>query len=385
MAQGFTGQVPGGHHQHRRGARRAVDLVREEQVVHGCVRQQDAQLLQPGSDRRGHRGVCHARHEQDRPLRGGQHLGRLRGQRGDGAGHTQVRRHHREGLVRAVLAEPEGGDRLLVRRVAGQVVSAQALDGHDPAVPQGCDRRGQRGRPGQGRRPVTGAGEGQGRAAAVAGDRLGVVAAVRGVGVLPRAVLAHLEPGHGGGRAVVGQVEGDGQPRAAVGAGDERVAVAAVRGVPQLAQAVVADGGVGWHHRPRTRRRGRRGDGERALARGGEVRGGHGHDPRHRRRLRLQHAAELLDGGPGSFDLDHHTGRVVAARAAQAESGGLTRHVRPEAHPLHDAAHHQAAPDPGGGGPFLDHAVSPRRPRAWTAAGRRPGRSPRPRRTRARG
>ena len=74
--------------------------------------------------------------------------------------------------------------------------------------------------------------------------RLGVIAAVLNVVVLPVAVRAHGEGAHGGLRPVVGDILDDGKARAAVGAVDERIAVAPVRGIQQLAQAVVTDADI---------------------------------------------------------------------------------------------------------------------------------------------
>ena len=88
-----------------------------------------------------------------------------------------------------------------------------------------------------------------------AGVGLRVEAPVARIVVLGAARRAHREGAHGGGRAVVRDVEDDRVPRTAVGAVRERVAVAAVGGVVDLGQAVVARRGVDAHrHRRRTGR-----------------------------------------------------------------------------------------------------------------------------------
>ncbi len=69
------------------------------------------------------------------------------------------------------------------------------------------------------------------RAAARAGHRLRVVAAVGDLGVLGAALAAHREDAHRGLRAVVGDALDDGEAGAAVRAVDERVAEAPVLGI----------------------------------------------------------------------------------------------------------------------------------------------------------
>ena len=119
------------------------------------------------------------------------------------AGPVEVGDHHRERLVLAVLAGPQRGHRRLAGRVGGQVVAAEALDGHHRPVPE----------PGRGpgervavRGPPVAVQQGQRRPAGRAAHRLGVEAPVGRVVVLAGAVGAHGEAGHGGGRPVVGDV-----------------------------------------------------------------------------------------------------------------------------------------------------------------------------------
>jgi hypothetical protein len=175
--------------------------------------------------------------EHDRPVAPDQQRGLQRPELDKLAHHVQVRRHQRERLRLAALAQPQPLDRLLVARQAGQMEPSDPLDRDDPAAAQQGGHLVERVRQ---PRPAGGAGVG-----------LGVKAAVRGIGVLGRARGAHREGGHRRQRPVVGHPADDREPRSAVGTVDERVAVAPVGRVAQLAQARVAGRDVG-----RDRRRG---------------------------------------------------------------------------------------------------------------------------------
>ena len=83
------------------------------------------------------------------------------------------------------------------------------------------------------------------RAADRAGVGLGMKAAVQRVFVLPLAIRAHLENGHGGQRAVIGNILDDGEARAAVGAVGERIVVAAVAVCKDIVEAGLAGGYIG--------------------------------------------------------------------------------------------------------------------------------------------
>ena len=73
-----------------------------------------------------------ARREHDRAVAAGEQRRLLVGQRDERARRGHVAHHHRERLVLAVLARAQRGDRGLVRRQAGEVVAADALDRDDP-------------------------------------------------------------------------------------------------------------------------------------------------------------------------------------------------------------------------------------------------------------
>ena len=79
------------------------------------------------------------------------------------------------------------------------------------------------------------------RATIPAGVRLGVEAAIGRIVVFPLAREAHFEGGHGGARAIVGNVVDDREARAAIGAVDEGIAEAAVARVHHLAKTIGAD------------------------------------------------------------------------------------------------------------------------------------------------
>ena len=77
------------------------------------------------------------RQQHDRPLRAGQQP-RATARRRRRSARAVARSAHHDGerLVAAPLSPSQLGDRVLVGRVAGQVVSADALDREDPAVAQ---------------------------------------------------------------------------------------------------------------------------------------------------------------------------------------------------------------------------------------------------------
>ncbi len=330
------------------------------------VGQHHAELVEPGGDHGRDGGVGARREQHDRPLRRDQQRRRV-AHLDEGLGDGKVTGHHGERLVGTVLATTQRGDGHRVRGVAGQVIAADPLDRHHPTLAQGGDS-GREDRLGAVGNEVAVRGDGgQPGAAVVAGDRLGVVAAVGRVGVLPGAGDAHREAGHGGGRPVVGQVQGDGEPGPAVGAGDERVPVAAVGRVGQLGQAVGADGGVGGDQGALAVGGGGGRDREGVLVERGEVSGGDGGDPGQRRHLPGEPALEGGDGGRRPLGLDHHAGGVVATPAGDTGLGGQPGDVRTEADALHQPAHLDPAAHPGGRwggrGPRLvqvgDHDAAP--------------------------
>ena len=111
-----------------------------------------------------------------------------------------------------------------LRGVAGQVVAADALHGEDRALVEQLPRAPQR-------RLARSAPSSSRSVGPQSGQAIGWAWKRRSAGsAYSAAHRAHIaEPGHGGGRPVVGQAGDDGEPRAAVGAGDERVAGTAGR------------------------------------------------------------------------------------------------------------------------------------------------------------
>ncbi len=147
----------------------------------------------------------------------------------------------REGLFVALLAAAQRPRDLAVVAAAGQVHAAQPLDRNDLSL---LERR-------AGQLDPVALDTLSGGVQVVhlwAADRtavrLGVIAAVFDVVILPVAVRAHREGAHRGLGPVVGHVLDDREARAAVRAVDEGVAVTAVLRVPQLPQAVLADADV---------------------------------------------------------------------------------------------------------------------------------------------
>ena len=145
--------------------------VGEQQVVERRVREHQPEPRGAGRDGRRRaprpRVGARARSAARASAAASQLLARPGSASGSGVGG-----HDRERLVLAVLARAEPRDRLLVRRVAGEVVAAEPLDREDRAVPQQRDRLLERHR--------------EPRPADRAGDRLGVEAAVGGIFVLAR-------------------------------------------------------------------------------------------------------------------------------------------------------------------------------------------------------
>ena len=131
----LAGQIAAGHHQDA-GPRRVTGQA-EQEPVHRRVGQHHAELAGGRRDGAGDRGAGAARREDDGPLpRREQSPGRvveldqLQGRLGGG-------RHQSEGLVLAVLAGAQFADDRLVVRAAGEVITAEALDGEDPALGEG--------------------------------------------------------------------------------------------------------------------------------------------------------------------------------------------------------------------------------------------------------
>ncbi len=294
-----------------------------------------------GRDRGSERRPLASPHEHDRAccaLEQRLFLRRELGQR------ARVVRHHRERLLLAELARPQACDSLLVCRVAGEVIAAEPLHGHDAPVAEQSHRLLQRQR--------------ETRPAVRARGRLGVEAAVGRILVLAAAGGAQRKPGHRRVGAVVRNGGDDGEARPAVRAVHERVAVAAVGRVEELAQAVVAGGGVGWDQGRRACGRVVARDDREARVRSHRAGGRHDLvDAGERRSLRDERCRELLQRRDVALCLDQHAVRVVEHEAGQSVPRREPVHERPEADPLHHPPHAQALPLDG-----LDSRHVPRLP-----------------------
>ena len=155
-----------------------------------------------------------------------------------------VRDHHRQRFPRTLLTCPQHCHRLRVKRVAGQMKSAQPFDSHDATVFQHLHRRVQRQLAGDnpiGRTPL------KLRAAVRARHRLGVKTSVRRVAVFRFARRAEREWRHGRGRAVIRHGADNGKTRAAVGAVNKRVTIAALVRIVHLRKARGTGGGIRYN------------------------------------------------------------------------------------------------------------------------------------------
>ena len=221
----LVGEVSARHHE------RTAEVAIEE-VVERRIREHHAEPRRRGGDGLGDEGSRHAAEQDDRALPRPEQP-ELRLVHVDEE--PRLARHHGERLRLAVLSRTQPGDGGFVGRVARQVVAAEALHRHDPALVERRDRLLERHRQS---RPTDGA-----------GDRLRVEAAVERILVLTTALVAQGEAGHRRVGTVVGNAADDREARPALRAVDEGVAEAAVGRVEELTQAVVAGGDVRWDQR----------------------------------------------------------------------------------------------------------------------------------------
>ena len=332
----LVGDVAGGQHQG------SADVGRE-QMVKRRRRQHHAEVGASRRDPRGDGRIAAPASDHDRSpgvgeqgLLGGRQLDQL-------TGGAEVGGEQRERLRLSVLACAQGADRALVGGEAGEVVSADPLDGDDDAGAQQPRRR-------LDRIAITGVSR-QVRAARVdqphrgaalrAGVGLGVEAAVARVLVLGAAARAHLEPGHRRPRTVVGDAADDREPGSAVGAVGERIPMAAVGRVGDLGQAALARRRVGRDQRRRLAASARADDPEPVVARRRQRLGGDLVDRGQRGRLGRQPGEQLVDRPGVALDLELHPALVVEHPPAQPELLREPEDVGPEA----DALDH--ARDPG--------------------------------------
>ena len=283
--------------------------------------------------------------KEDRGLGRGQHAGFLFAEAATAADFGQRGQHHRQRLLVPPLTLPQRVHGLWVGGVDDQLEPAQPLHRQHAALD---DRLG---RPPQGLGPVgqlpsLKVQQLQLRAAVGAGDRLGVEPPVGRIGVLGRTGRAHVEAGHAGPRAVVGQVLDDRPARPAVGAIGEGIAEPPLARRVNLLAALGAGRQVGGNRRPGRslvraaanleRRRAVRLPGLRTDVQGVDLRLG--------RRRAAQQVQELIQCGGLPLDLDPHRAGLVLYPAGQSAGGSGVVDEGPEADPLDDPPHGDRQP-----------------------------------------
>ena len=287
----------------------------EQQGVQRRVRQHQPEVGPPGATD-GRHAAPPERSSDDRACRRWSAAPPPRGRPGTAPGPSpRSRGHHGERPVLAVLAAAQGRHRALLPGVDREVVAAESLHRDDPAL--GSSRAVARDRV-TGQLGAAGIEQPQPGTAGGTAHRLGVEAAVGGVGVLGPAVRAQREAGHRGARPVVGHRGHDRVPRPAVRAVDERVPEPPVGRVVQLAQAVGAGGGVRRDQGPpgaqvallRTSKPCPPAGGSGSLRTPSTRASGGG---------RLSASSRAATASAAALDLQHDTGGVVADPAGQAE------------------------------------------------------------------
>lgn len=253
-----------------------------------------------------------------------------------------IRQHDGEGLLLAILAATQARHGFGVRRIAGEVVAAEALDGDDLAATQA--RQGFGDGIVDDQQAALRVAQREARTTFRAGVRLRMETPIRRIVVFAPAVRTHGEGRHAGVRPVVGQVARQGVARAAVRAVDEGMAPAPVGGIEQLGEAVRAGGGIRRH---RGIRRAVETDFylEAAHVARRRFRRLHGRHAGQRRRFGLEPRDEILDRRHGALHLDVHALAVVAHPAGEVQFLRQAIDEGPEADALHLPAHADAAAD----------------------------------------
>src|SRR4051812_29384328 len=269
--------------------------------------------------------------------------------------------HQRERFGIARLALAQFRHRLVAARVAGEMVSADSLDGGDPSSRELAN--GERDRVLGGLRRS----DPQRRPARGTADRLGMESPVSGILVLGAALLAHPEARHRRALAIVRRALDDRQPRPAIGAVDERIAVPAVCRIEQLAQAVVASAGVRRNERL-ARSFVARLDAELRFSSRLRLADGNLVEPGKDRSARAQLLDEAIERFPGSLHLDVDGAGPVSHASAKAEPGSDPVYERAEADALDHAGHIDRSPgrrhariEGRQGGPATPRRVASRR------------------------
>ena len=266
---GLFAQVSAGHDKRVNAVRRGCG---EQQMLKRGVGEHDAKLGQVARDGwREFEGVggavgvvagCAATQQHNGTNTAGQQVALNAIDMTQALGVGKAAHHNGERLIAATLATAQLAHRLFVGGIAGQVESAQTLDGDDAAASQQLDAAFDDGIAGLARGADGWCRVGTRwhntairlaprnmRSAIKAGIGLRVKTPVERIGILRGTLGAHGKTVHRGSRSIVRQRADDGKARSTVGAVDKGIMKASVGGVEQLAQAVIARSDVGRDER----------------------------------------------------------------------------------------------------------------------------------------
>ena len=323
---GRVRQVGAGHDQH-------IQVVPKQQVMQRRIGQHHAQtavfaeVVQPRLP---------LLQQHNGPAKAGENLLLRFRQAADAPDTVHIPAHEGKGLFIPLLSPAQLSDQGLLITAAGQMHPAQALDRNDLPFFQRfpCQLYAVAGTfvPGlvQIEHPW---------AAIGAAIRLGMVAPVLNIMVLPLTIRAHGEAGHGGLGPVIGDVFNDRKTGAAIGTVDEGIAVAPVPGVTQFPQAVLTDADVRRDQgvaeflplaltdleafvAPKFRR----------------IAGFHALDHGQNGGLLRQQRHKALQRRALPFQLQRHAGGGIFYVAAETAAAHQLMDEGPEAHALHNAA-----------------------------------------------
>ena len=188
------------------------------------------------------------------------------------------------------------------------------------------------------RRPAVQPDQGRARAAGMAGDRLGVEAAVGGAAIFALTGLAHGERRHGRIGAIVGDGLDDAQTRPAMCAIGEGIAEATLERIDDFLGASRANRGVRRDLSVRVAGK-TLGDPKSRRQRTGENARFDLIDPRQRRRFALKADDEILDGASAPPDARQNALAIVENLACEVELARNAPDRRAETYALHPATH----------------------------------------------
>ena len=206
------------------------------------VGQHQAEMPQPRSHFIGQlpaRRPWTALQEHDGPLGGLEQIGLGIRDDAETARRLEAVHHHRQRLCLARLPAPQLAHHPGRRRVAGEMVAPEPLEGDDLARPQRRDHLLER--VGHVAHPAARVPQGKSRPTGRTGGRLRVEPAIPGVLILLTTAGTHGERGHRGPLAVIRQRPDDREARTALGAVQERISVAPIPAIAHLREASPAD------------------------------------------------------------------------------------------------------------------------------------------------